>query len=79
MRIIGRVRGILGKHFIETDELHISCVKGYVYIVGTMRRLPQLEDRFPITVKFVHDLKGEIKRLSDVRRVKIADRDEVES
>ena len=76
MRIVGRVRGILGKHFIELDELRISCVRGDVRILGTLKRMKLLEDRFPITDKFINDLKHEIKRIKDVRHIRITDKGE---
>ena len=72
MQIIGRVRGVLGKHFLDMDELHISCTKGVVRIMGTFRRLGQLAEALPITEKSLHDLKLEIKRLPGVTRVQLS-------
>lgn len=72
MRAIGRIRGILGKHFLDLDELHINCSKGVVRILGRFRRLGSLSGVMPITERFLHDLKMEIKRLPNVRRVMLA-------
>lgn len=72
MRIIGRVRGVLGKHFLDMDNLHIGCSKGVVRVLGTFRRLGQLANVMPVTEKFLHDLKMEIKRLPGVNRVQVA-------
>jgi len=75
MQIIGRVRGVLGKHFLDMDDIHISCAKGIVRVLGTFRRLGQLAEVMPITEKTLHDLKLEIKRLPGVNRVQVS-RDE---
>jgi trehalose-6-phosphatase len=73
MQIAGRVRGILGKHFLDLDPLHIACTKGVVRIVGEFKRIGQLAEIMPITEKILHDLKTEIKRLPGVKRVLVAD------
>jgi hypothetical protein len=78
MQIIGRVRGILGKHFLEINELHIACARGVVRIVGTIRRLSvpaELAALMPVTDKFIHELKNEIKRLPGVKRVSFVQED----
>jgi len=75
MRIIGRVRGVFGKHFLDMDELHMSCAKGIVRVIGTFRRLAQLEDSMPLTDKTLHILEMEIKRISGVKRVKLSNVD----
>ena len=72
MRAAGRIRGILGKHFLNLDELHIGCSKGVVRILGKFQRLGALSENMPITERFLHDLKMEIKRLPNIRRVMIA-------
>jgi hypothetical protein len=72
MQIIGRVRGVLGKHFLDMDNIHIGCAKGVVRILGKFRRLGQLADALPITEKTLHDLKMEIKRLPGVTRVQLS-------
>lgn len=81
MRAVGRIRGILGKHFLELNDLHISCTRGVVRILGSVKRLNAIEglsEIMPITEKFIHDLKMEIKRLPNIRRV-IFIQEEVES
>jgi hypothetical protein len=81
MRVVGRIRGILGKHFLELDELHINCTKGVVRITGTVKRLghpAELSSLMPITEKFLNDLRNEIKRLPNVRRVLFATEGESE-
>ena len=72
MRIVGRVRGVLGKHFLDMDELHMSCAKGIVRIIGAFRRLAQLEESMPMTDKTLHILEMEIKRIPGVTRVKLS-------
>lgn len=72
MRIVGRVRGVFGKHFLDMDELHMSCAKGVVRVIGVFRRLAQLEDSMPMTDKTLHTLEMEIKRIPGVRRVKLS-------
>ena len=72
MRSAGRIRGVLGKHFLDLDKLHISCSKGVVRILGDFQRLGALSEVMPITEKFLHDLRNEIKRLPNVRRVMFA-------
>ena len=69
MKIIRRARGILGKHFIDLDLLHISCVKGVVRILGEFKRLGCLDEIMPITEKILSDLRLEVKRVPDVKRV----------
>lgn len=72
MQIIGRVRGVLGKHFLDMDDIHIGCAKGVVRVLGKFSRLGQLAEIMPITEKTLHDLKMEIKRLPGVKRVQLS-------
>ena len=79
MRAVGRIRGILGKHFLELNDLHISCTKGVVRILGSVNRLNAIEglsELLPITEKFIHDIKMEIKRLPNIKRVTFVQDDE---
>ena len=79
MRAVGRIRGILGKHFLELNDLHISCTKGVVRILGTVKRLNAIEglsEIMPITERFIHDIKMEIKRLPNIKRVTFIQDDE---
>ena len=69
MRIAGLTRGILGKHFLDLEELRINCYKGVVRVVGKIQRMGYLKEVWPITDKFINDLKHEIKRIKDVKRV----------
>ena len=79
MRAVGRIRGILGKHFLELNDLHISCTRGVVRVLGTVKRLNAIEglsEIMPITEKFIHDIKMEIKRLPNIKRVIFVQDDE---
>jgi hypothetical protein len=78
IRIVSRTRGILTKHFLELDELHVSCSRGVVRVLGEIQRAGPLKDIMPITNRLLHDLKPEIKRLPDVRRVVFSQKQEVE-
>ncbi len=75
MQIIGRVRGVLGKHFLDMDNLHISCTRGVVRVLGCFSRMGQLAEVMPVTEKTLHDLKMEIMRLPGVRRVQLSQDD----
>ena len=76
MQIITRVRGILGKHFIDMDDVHITCSNGAVRLTGTFKRLGVLAEVMPVTEKVLHDISLEIKRVSGVRRVSMGQESE---
>lgn len=76
IRIVGRTRGVLAKHFLELDELHINCTKGLVRITGEIQRMGPLKDIMPINKRVLHDIQVEIKRIPDVKRVVFSDKQE---
>jgi len=78
IKIVGRTRSILAKHFLELDELHVGCSRGLVRIVGTVQRIGPLKEVMPITKKFLRDLQMEIKRFKEVKRVVFSEKQESE-
>lgn len=68
-QINARVRGIFGKHWLDTGRLSVVTIKGNVYVGGIIRKLPSVSDRIEINEDLLEAIDYEIRRVRGVKRI----------
>lgn len=68
-QINARVRGIFGKHWLDTGRTSVVTIKGNVYVGGVVRKLPGVSARIEINEDLLETIDYEIKRVRGVKRV----------